>query len=222
MKKETARFLLMDYLYDEISDDDRRRLEAYLSEHPEMKQELNQLGETRNLLQQMPETQPNQQMVMVGTGERSFGQWLREAGNLLPQTVVGRTLLAAAAGLLLFIIIGSVSKMNLTVNESGFNLSMGYEVQEQTGLTEAQAAELIDQIRTENATMMARYAESIQQEHQVQLQQVVRYFNQQRLNDLELIDQNLEQIHQANNYQWLQTNDVLGDLIQNVSLRNSN
>ena len=34
MNHELARSLFMDYLYDEIEEEDKQRLEAYLEEHP--------------------------------------------------------------------------------------------------------------------------------------------------------------------------------------------
>jgi len=103
MNDQLARSLFMDYLYDEISDAEKSKLESYLANNPELEQELTKLKQTRSLLQQMPEAEPNQQLLMVEPRERTFAQWWEEAKNLLPHSFFGKTAIATAAGLILFL-----------------------------------------------------------------------------------------------------------------------
>lgn len=218
MNDQLARSLFMDYLYDEISPEEKNRLETYLEDHPALQQELEKFQQVRTLLQQMPAGQPTQKLLVMEPRKRTFGQWLNEAKSLFPQTVWGKIGFAVAAGFALLMIIGSVAKVHVAPTEAGYAISLGYQPVIQEGLSAQHTEALINQIRQENAAMLTEYAEAINEQNRQQFQQVVRYFEQQRLNDLQLIDHNLDQFQQANNYRWQQANRFLGEVLQNVSL----
>lgn len=222
MNDQLARSLFMDYLYDEISDENREKLEHYLDQHPDLKKELDELQKTRSLLQKMPEEQPAQKLLMVEPRKRTFSQWWSDAKTLLPQSGIARTGLAIAASLVLLLFIASAAKLHISYDNEGLSLGMGYTPVVQEGISQDQAQALLQQIRQENAAMLADFAESMQEQNQQQLQQVVGYFEQQRINDLQLIDQGITQVHENNIYRWQQTNEYLGDLLQNVSLQRNN
>jgi len=221
MNHELARSLFMDYLYDEIEEEDKQRLEAYLEEHPDLREELNGLNRTRDLLQQMPLIEPEHRLTMVEPRERTFSQWLGEAKALLPRSGFGKLGFAVAAGFALLLFIGSAAKMQISVDDAGWSVAMGYSptVTVNEGLTADQAREFLDRVRKENSAMMADYAQTLRRENRQQLEQVVRYVEQQRVNDLQLIDQNLDQLQQANNYRWQQTSQFLGEMLQTVNVR---
>ena len=222
MNDQLARSLFMDYLYDEISEEEKTKLENYLAENPELQQELDKLGQTRSLLQQMPEVNPNQKLLVMEPRDRTFGQWWQEAKSLLPQTGIGQTALAAAAGLILFFFVGSVAQLHVDTSGEGVAVSMGYSPTVNEGLSEQQAKALVSQIRKENAAMLSEYAEAINQQNKEQLQKVVNYFQEQRINDLQLVDQTLDELQQNTNYRLRQTNQYLGEVLQTVSNRNQN
>jgi hypothetical protein len=222
MNDQLARSLFIDYLYDEISEEEKMKLENYLAENPELQQEVDKLGQTRSLLQQMPEVNPNQKLLVMEPRERTFGQWWQEAKSLLPRTGIGKTALAAAAGLILFFFVGSVAQLHVDTSGEGVAVSMGYSPTVNEGLSEQQAEALVSQIREENAAMLSEYAEAINQQNKEQLQKVVNYFQEQRINDLQLVDQTLDELQQNTNYRLRQTNQYLGEVLQTVSNRNQN
>lgn len=222
MNDQLARSLFMDYLYDEISTGDKERLEAYLQDHPKLEEELSKLQQTRRLLQQIPTREPDHKLLVMEPRERSFGQWWREAKGLLPQTVWGKTAFAAAAGLLLLLFVGSVAKVHISNSDTGFAVSLGYQPVVNEGLSAQQAEALIHQIHRENAAMLDEYAQAMQEQNRDQLQQLVRYVEQQRVQDLQLIDQNLDRYQQANNYRWQEANRFFGEVLQNISLNDNN
>lgn len=222
MNHELARSLFMDYLYDEMGKEEKRQLENYLEQHPDLRQELDELQETRTLLKQMPLAEPEQQLTIVEPRERSFFQWVDEAKALLPQSVFGKAGFAVAAGLLLLLFVGSIAKLQISVNNSGWSVAMGSGPPVSQGLTTDQAQAFLEQVREENAALMSEYVQTLRRENQQQLQQVVRYVDQQRINDLQLIDRNLDQLQQTNNYRWRQTSQVLGEMLQTVNVRTDN
>ncbi|NBB77054.1 MAG: hypothetical protein GVY02_06710 [Bacteroidetes bacterium] len=222
MNDQLARSLFMDYLYDEISAKDKERLESYLETRPSLQAELEKLQQTRNLLQQLPAGEPDRKLLVMEPGKRSFSQWWKEAQNLMPQTLWGKSGFAFAASLILLMLIGSVAKVHVASTDSGYSISLGYQPVVNEGLSARQAEALIHQIRQENAAMLDEYAETLQQQNRQQLQQLVQYVDQQRLQDLQLIDYNLDQVQQANSYRWQEANRFLGEVLQNISLNENN
>lgn len=223
MNKEEARHLLMDYLYDEMGPDEKKELESYLEDHPGMRDELEQLEQTRSLLQRMPEAESNRRMVMVEGRDRSFGDWLREARNLLPRTAFGRAGMAIAAGLILLLFVGSVAKMHISYSgDRGLSLTLGATPVVNEGLSAGEAQALVQEIRRENAAMMEQFASSMSEQNREQLQQVVYYFEQQRMNDLQQIDYTLNQLQENTSDRFLQTNRFLGNLLQTVNFEDQN
>lgn len=218
MNNQIARSLFMDYLYDEITSEDKKRLESYLQENPSMQDELDKLRQTRVLLQSMPAEDPSRKLLVMEPRERSFGQWWQDAKGLFPQTAWGKTAFAIAASFLMVFLLGSVARVHVSSTDAGYSISLGYQPVINEGLSDEQAEALITQIRQENAAMLGDYAQAMNRQNQQQLKQVVQYFEQQRMNDLQLIDQNLDQFHQVSNYRWQQTNQFLGQMLQNVSL----
>lgn len=222
MNERKARALLMDYLYGEISRDEKEKLESYMEEHPELRRELDRLRETRMLLRKMPESKSGRRLTVVEGRRRSFGEWLRDAKELLPRTALGRAGMAVAAGLVLLLFVASVARMHVTWTDSGVIFSMGSAPVVNEGINPEEAEGLVRQIREENAAMMEQFAESINEQNRQQLQQVVRYFEQQRRNDLQLTGEALAQLQENTTEQWLSYNRYLGNLLQNANFQDQN
>lgn len=220
MNEQTARELLMDYLYDEISAADKEKLETYLEHHPEMQKELDQLQQTRSLLQQMPEVEPGQSITIVETNENNNG-WAQNIKQLIPQSGWVRTALATAACLALLIVTAAMADVSLHSTQSGFSIYFGDTPPiESTGLTDEQTEAIIQKIQQENTALMTEYADMLNKHNRQQLQQVVEYFERQRLNDLQLIDQALNQYQEETDQQITQTQQVLGEVLQTVATNN--
>lgn len=222
MNDQLARSLFMDYLYDEISKEEKTKLETYLKKNPQLRQELDELQQTRSLLQKMPEADPAQRLLVMEPRKRTFSQWWQEAKNIFPQSIFGKTAFAAAAGLILFFFIGSIAQLHVETSGNGVAISMGYSPTIDQGISNQQAEALVSQIREENAAMLADYAEAINKQNEEQLQKVVDYFQEQRMNDLQLVDQTLDELQQNTNYRLRKTNQYLGEVLQTVSYQNQN
>ncbi|HET6528412.1 MAG TPA: hypothetical protein VFG39_06645 [Balneolaceae bacterium] len=222
MNDQSARSLFMDYLYDEISEEDQMKLEAYLRENPKLKQELDELSQTRSLLQKMPDEEPAQQLLMMEPKKRSFSEWWSDAKNLLPQSIFGKAGFAVAAGLILLLIAGSAAQIHVETADAGMSVSLGYSpsVTIQKGIPAGQVEAIVQQVKKENAVMMAELVQTMQRQNKQQLQQVVQYFEQQRIKDLKLVDQTLDRLQQNTSYRLNQTNRYLTEVLQTVSSNN--
>ena len=222
MNDQQARSLFMDYLYDEISEEQKTKLQTYLETNPELRQELKQLQETRSLLQKMPEPNSEKELLVLDPRSRTFGEWWKQAKNIVPQSILGKSALATAATIILLIIVGSFAQLHMEKTDQGFAVTLGYTPAANQGLSAQEAEALVNKIREENAAMLSEYAEAISQQNEQQLQKVVNYFQQQRINDLQLVDQTIEELQQNTNYRLRQTNEYLGQMLQTVSTRSQN
>ena len=226
MNKETARSLFMDYLYDELEQDQRQELEIFLSQNPELKKELKELSDVRSMISHLPVQDPAEQLVMVEPDKSGLQEWWNELiGGLLPKNGFARAGFALASLLVVFTILGAFTKMNVTINDNGFNLAFG-EKQEiiQQGFTPQQVEQLLQQVREDNAVMISDAVQSAQQQQEAELEKTLvnfaDYIEQQRQSDLQMISSGLYDMEETYYDRFRQTDQVLGELIQTVSTGN--
>jgi hypothetical protein len=66
--------LLIDYLYDEVTDEQRAAVEAYLDANPEKREDLAGLSQARGVLAQWEDEEPASQVVFVTDRRRRFSR----------------------------------------------------------------------------------------------------------------------------------------------------
>lgn len=110
MDKELMQSRLMDYLYDELNEADRKEVEKWLSENPEARRELLALQQTRELLSALPEVEPAIPIVKISSSHSIRRRWLPLA------------ITAAAAAILLLLIATNAS---VQTHESGVIIAFG-------------------------------------------------------------------------------------------------
>lgn len=226
MNKETARSLFMDYLYDELEQDQRKELEQFLANHPELQKELDELGDVRSMLQHLPVQDPAEQLVMVEPDKSGFQDWWNELiGGLFPRSGFARAGFAMASLLIVFVVMGAFTNMNISINDNGFELAFG-EKQEiiQQGFTPQQVEHLLQQVKEDNAIMISEAIQTAQQQQENRLEKTLvnfaDYIEQQRQSDLQMISSGLYNMEETYYDRFRQTDQVLGELIQTVSTRN--
>lgn len=159
MDKQTARSLLMDFLYDEISAEEQEKLEAYLDTHPDLFEELKELRKTQKMLGQMPEPDRPRKLHIVEPRRRSFGMWWDDVKTATPRSGWGKAGLAAAVCLLFLLVVGSIVNLQIRSGKAGFYFSLGYgnkieqlatEEQEHKHLMNTKANNKVAKVKAEN------------------------------------------------------------------------
>lgn len=226
MNKKTARSLFMDYLYDELEQDQRKELELFLTDHPELQKELEELGDVRSILQHLPVQDPAEQIVMVEPESSGSQDWWNEFMNSwIPQDKFVRAGFAMASLLILFVMLAAFTQMSISINENGFRLAFG-ELQKpvQQGFTSEQVDYLLQQMKQENALMVGEAVQTVQEMQDQKLEQTLvnfaDYIEQQRRKDLQMISSGFNNMEETYYTRFRQTDQVLGELIQTVSTRN--
>lgn len=223
MNKETARELFMDYLYDELNSTQKKELEQFLSLHPHLQKELEELSDVRSVLSHLPVQEPARQFVMMEPGKaETKSSWDKFIHALIPQNGFALAGYAVATCLILFAVIGAFTQMSLTINDNGFNLAFR-EPQEvvQQGFTAEQVEYLLQQLKEENALMVSDALQTMQENQDEKLEQTfidfARFMEQQRTRDLQLISSGLNNMEETYYDRFEQTDLVLNEIIQTVS-----
>ncbi|MTI87380.1 MAG: hypothetical protein FH748_05365 [Balneolaceae bacterium] len=222
MNKETARMLFMEYLYDELEEDQKTELENFLDANPALKAELEELSNVRSMLSHLPVKDPAGQIVLVEPETNSwFNWWNNFIDSLILRSKIAKAGFALGMCLLLFISIASLTKMNVKMGSDGFHLSFGEPQTVQQGFTADQLEQLITQVKEDNARMVAQLVETAQEEQQKQFEETLinfaDYVEQQRTSDLKLISTGLTNLDETYYDRFRQTDQVLGEIIQTVS-----
>jgi len=225
MTKDEARELFIDYMYGGLDIDTQQKLETFIGQHSDLKDELDGLLETRQVLQQMPVENPKEQIVIMEPSSvySSIRNWWENLiQSLSPRSGVGRFAFAVASFVFLFIITGSLTDMNLKMEGGEFSISFGEQVPDQVGYSAAQVELLINQVQAENAALVADIVEAAQDQQESQFQLTLssfaEYLDEQRTSDLQLIDYSLTSLEETTYNRFVQTDQVLGEIIETVSL----
>lgn len=216
--KDEARLLILDLLYEEIDEKKKTELEEALNYYPGLRQELQELQETRLLLGNMPAEKPKQNVLVLQPERSGFQQWLKDLKRvLLPESVLARTGLGLAAFLIATLMITAFSTAHFQVSEAGWSVTIGSEppsvIQE---VDEEIYQELIELVRRENLELTASLIEESRALQEEALQQTAesmyRYFENRRQEDLIRIEEALTQLEEENTFRYLITNEALSDL----------
>lgn len=226
MTDKEIKNLFMDYLYDEITDKQKKEFEKNLDENPELKKEFEELKSTSELLQAVPMETPSYKLVMMAPDRGQKEENESSNRNFLKRYPGLITVLAAAACLLIILMGVAFTGLNIGQTEQGFYLAFGEPPVSvpppvQQGISEEEVRELIDQIRQENSILLASMIEQVQEQQNEQLEEAINvltdYYDQRRQQDLRLISEGLAQLEEDTYYRLRQTDQTLGDLIYALS-----
>ena len=224
MTKEEARELFIDFMYGGLDIDTQQQLEAFVQQHPDLKDELDGMMETRQVLQQMPVESPTEQFVMMdpAVAKSSFRSSFEKLWTALsPKSGFGRAGFAVASFVFLFIITGSLTNLNFSMQDGEIFLRFGEQPPAQVGYSAAQVEMIINQVQAENAELVAEIVQAAQEQQESQFQQTLAsfasYLDEQRTSDLELIDYSLSNLQETTYNRFVQTDQVLGEIIETVS-----
>lgn len=227
MSDQEINYLLMDYLYDEMSDEQKKKFEKELEKNPELKKELDELQSNRELIQAVPMETPSHKLVMMAPGEnQKTGPKDTSNKNILKRFPGLITVLAAAACLLMILVGAAFTDLNIGQTEQGFYLTFGEPPAPQSepaqqGLSEQEVRDMLDQIRQENSLLLASMIEQVQEQQNQQLEEAINvltdYYDQQRRQDLRLISEGIAELEEDTYTRLRQTDQTLGDLIYALS-----
>lgn len=221
----------MDYLYDEMTDEQKTEFEKKLEANPDLKKEFKELQSTSQMLQEVPVETPSLKLVMMAP-ERDQNETSKELSNknFLKKYPGLTTVLAAAACLLIILMGAAFTGLHVGQTDQGFYLTFGEAPNLQPeviqkGLSEEEVRDMINQIRQENSMLLASMIEQVQEQQNEQLEEAINvltdYYDQRRQQDLRLISQGIAQLEEDTYHRLRQTDETLGDLIYALSYQST-
>lgn len=220
MTEQEARNQLMDYLYNEMDENEKNEFEKFLKTHPALQKELEEFQSTRKIMQGVsldsPEEQPDFIPKRITADEQKSTGRTATIFRILKYGAVAASLILVSVATLAF------SSVQVGKTSDGFYLTMGAQPEPvQPGITEEDVIALLNQIRQENTVLMATLAEQTQQQQNEQLEEALNllteYYDQRRQQDLLLIAKGLSQLEEDTYSRFRQTDETLGNLIYALS-----
>ncbi|TVR15816.1 MAG: hypothetical protein EA391_09760 [Balneolaceae bacterium] len=215
MNKNEIKQKLMDYLYDEMGDTERTEFEEYIRKNPDVKREFHELQGVRKVLEKVPvpeKTEPmaNKPLPFTPVSNQS------ENSNRTYHAI--RYMVAVAAIFLATLLTFSFINLQVGSNENGFYVLFGENnVAQEQAVNEEMLADLLNQIRDENALFVAAMVEQSSARQTEQIEEVLSaltdYYDQRRQQDLLLIAEGFSQLEQDTYYRFMQTDEVIGEII---------
>ncbi|RNC83973.1 MAG: hypothetical protein ED557_09390 [Balneola sp.] len=222
MTKEEARILFMDHLYGELDEATSKELLQFIETDEELKREFEELTDAKSVLHHLPVQSPVEQLVIMEPKTATTDSfWSKLSNALIPRNTMARTGLAMASLLLLFVVTGAVTDLNVSAGNGEFSITFGEQPPVQTGYTAAQVDMIINQVQQENAAMIGEFILASQEQQEIQFQETLstfaNYLYNQRESDLEFLTYGISNLQQATDNRFRQTDQVLGEIIQTVS-----
>ena len=216
MIDEKTQLQLMDYLFDEMTPDEKKQFEQKLQNSEELRDKLNELKATQSVIGKYSPEEP----------EQSGFQYRDELdhGTAIKKPRRYRTaILAVAAVLLITFFIGAFSSVQFGETEQGYYLTFGNPpVQvEQTGISEEELNQIIAEIKTENSLMLNSMMEQTQREQNERFNEslttLAEYYEERRNRDLMLFTEGLLQLEESTSTEIDRTNRALNGIIYALS-----
>jgi hypothetical protein len=153
MKAEEWKVKIMDYLYDEMSREERTAFEKELNRNPKLLEELQELNGQREILQAVEEEEVDAP-AFIGVNQN---------GKTTPNPI--KWFASVAATVLLFLLVGSATKVSIENTQEGFKIAFGQnEDQIPKAKVNQLIAEALQQYDQKLALQQERQSESIQKQ----------------------------------------------------------
>jgi hypothetical protein len=141
---------LMDYLYGELEDGDKIKVEEYFRTNPEARLQFEKLAGVKSMLQRVKDKEVIAPPIVVGDNNQ----------RRLWDVPYLKTIISIAASLILVLLVARMTGTRVSVSENEFRLSFGEKPVEnqnvpvQSNLTAAQVQSMIQQSLDENNTVL--------------------------------------------------------------------
>ena len=222
MKCERIHTLMMDYLYDELSKEDKEAFISHLEECNECRKEVESLKNTSGILQQWRETEPDINIIAVKEKPSSFKVFKDFIGNNVfrPKKLAAGF---ACAFLAIFLFL-ALANTEISVNNGNFNMRMSlFDHTEKKGNEDIEkSGQLVEELVRENFQLTRSLIEQSEVKQRQELAYVLSSFkkdiDQQRYEDLNLIRYGFKDIQKNTYRQISEIDNTLNQIIRPANI----
>ena len=223
MKCDTIHPLIIDFLYDEISEENKKILQLHLKKCNKCREELESLKSTSHILQKWEDVDPDFKLTLI-TEKISWLDNLKEQfQKFFPKSK--KIAFGFAYGFVGVFLLLALANTEISYQQGNFKMSMGLfskqAKQNQVEINEMLTNQLVEKLQQENYYLMKTMIEQSEARQQQQWKSSLVQFNknleQQRIQDLRLIGSGLNNF-EKNTYKKLERIDnSLYELFQPVN-----
>jgi len=218
MKCDKYRLLMMDAIYDEITQDDLKILKNHLKHCSECQTKFATLKATTRTLARLPDVEPGVNLTFVTQPASRFGEFLKQLKSYKTPYRLG---LALATALVLLALINT--RIHIGQGQFDFESSLlGQKAQPQTVNLATQTD--LDNLRQENYQLVAAILEEYSRRNKIETAVMLDAFyneiERKRQNDLRVVSEAMTQVQYGTTRRIDQTDRALGTLIHYVNLQN--
>ncbi len=220
---------MMDYLYDEMNDFEKKAFEEMIRKQPDLQKEFDELRMTRNLMNThsaaVPPFQPVEPVQTDQNPDTKSKPEQSQKGRILNLPPFVRNLMAVAASILIVFMGMALAGVETGSTDNGFYVMIGnpplQPVPAEPGLTEERVIAMLEQMQAEQTVLLAGLMEEVQSQQNEQIHELFTlltdYYEERRQQDLRMIADGMNQLEYETQNRFDRTNTALGSLIYALS-----
>lgn len=222
-KCEQIRTLMMDYLYDELSKDEREAFISHIEQCNECREEVESLKTTSGVLQQWGEVENDIRVIAVKEKSASFIR-IKEfiKNHFLKPKKLAFGFTGAFAVVFLFLVL---TNTEISINDGKFNMRMSLfdQPEQKTNIDFSDTNQLVAALIRENLQLTHTLIKQSEKRQRQELTYILLSFkkeiDEQRYQDLNLIQYGFKDLETNTYYQIKNIDSTLNKLIHPADIR---
>lgn len=217
MKCDDFKLLMVDALYDEISEDNRRKLDGHLKRCKICCEEFASLRATSNTLKKWEDVDPKTNLIFNKETKSLFSEFIEKFRPIKILYGLG----IAFASILLIL---SIANTRIKVQDGDFDLQMNlFKTSYQEKVSSEVTIMDLEKLRRENLDLISHLLDEYSRQQKIEtamfLDEFYRNVEYKRQTDLKLVSGVLKQVHYDTEKRLNRTDEALGSLIRYVNLQ---
>jgi len=224
MKCDDIRPFILDFLYEEISEEDRKKVEAHLSHCDVCRGELDRLRSTSHILQKWEDIEPDFNITLNPQKSTWFENFRKVWTSFWPSPK--KLAYGFAFGFAAVFLLMAIANTTISYKAGEFSVSMSLFSQPEQQPTQAAipSAEWVEEFQKQNYYLMnslIQQSEARQKnEWNASLAQFNQNLEQRRYNDLRILGAGLDNIERTTSQKIRSTENSLNEWIRQINAQN--
>ena len=221
MKCDKIKEKFLDLIYDEISSEDKKKLQSHLRSCKDCKKEFMELKNTSQVLQKWEIPDPKMNLVFVKE-KNSISEWIKERFHIFDFSFKKFSMAfgGAFAGILIIL---SLVNFEINKTDEGFSLKMGLLGREKPMVDDKVLLQEMTKVQQETLILFTKILnereEYQKRDYQLTMAEIVRALDNKRALELNHLESALIEFYSTNSEKINQTNETLNRLISTAGYK---
>jgi len=213
---------LISLIYDEINEDEKKRLLEHIESCESCKKSYKELTSTKNILNKWEDRDPEMNLVFA---QKPESWWKKISDNMKTLSMPKKLAFTVPATVVCLFLLLSIFNFQAQKINGNWNISLSLFPQKHISDTTINSAvqKALKHSQQETIQLVSELLEESQYQQKVEFTQTLNNYSEQlqsqRLNDLRLFYQDLAGLYQETENNFSQTRNVLSDLVEYTSLQ---